>query len=84
MIYSQAFWRNGLGGAYYDPRKLTDEMIRCYRWPAQVRGADRGVANFCLAQFAAMRYEMRARLEAAPRSAGACGGGSASASHVGR
>ena len=62
MIYSQAFWRNGLSGAYYDPRKLTDEMIRCYRWPAQVRGADRGVANFCLAQFAAMRYEMRARL----------------------
>ena len=59
---AQAFWSSGLRGAYHDPAKLTEEMMLCYRWPAQVKGADRGVANFVLAQFAAVGYEMRARI----------------------
>jgi pimeloyl-ACP methyl ester carboxylesterase len=54
LIHSSTFWRNGLAGAYHDTSKLSEAMVRCYRWPAQVRGADRGVANFIVAQIAAL------------------------------
>ena len=50
LIFSGAFWRNGVGAAYHDASKLTESMLMAYRWPAQIKGADRGVACFVLSQ----------------------------------
>ena len=68
LIFSATFWRNGLAAAYYDATKLTDAMVVRYRWPAQVRGAARGVASFSLAVLQGGLAEAAARL-APPRRA---------------
>lgn len=57
LIFSRRFWRYGVGGAYFDGRKLSADMLQRYRWPAQVRGADRGVAAFVLAMLSGARLE---------------------------
>ena len=50
LIGSGAFWKRGVSIAYHQPSKLSSEMVARYRWPAQVRGASRGLASFVGAQ----------------------------------
>ena len=37
IIFSEAFWRRGVGAAYHEPARLTADMLLAYRWPSQVR-----------------------------------------------
>ena len=62
MVHSRGFWLNGVGAAYADPKRLSEQMLTRYRWPAQVRGSSLGVARFVLAQTSAVQGELSARL----------------------
>ncbi len=48
LLWSGRFWARGVGAAYADAARLVPPMVTRYRWPAQVAGADRGVACFVL------------------------------------
>jgi pimeloyl-ACP methyl ester carboxylesterase len=48
LLWSARFWKQGVGAAYADAARLAPPMLTRYRWPAQVAGADRGVACFVL------------------------------------
>ena len=48
LLWSARFWKRGIGAAYADAARLAPPMLTRYRWPAQVAGADRGVACFVL------------------------------------
>jgi pimeloyl-ACP methyl ester carboxylesterase len=48
LLWSARFWERGVGAAYADAARLAPPMLTRYRWPAQVAGADRGVACFVL------------------------------------
>jgi len=58
IIFSPTFWRKGLSMAYAQPSRLKADMIARYRWPAQVRGVDRGLSCFVRAAMFKMRKEM--------------------------
>ena len=66
IIHSPSFWQAGVGSAYADRARLTQAMLTRYRWPAQVRGADAGVARFVVAQISAAGQELRARWAGEP------------------
>jgi len=62
VIFSRRFWNIALHIAYAKPANPEPEMMVRYRWPAQVHGADRGVACVALAMMWRSKDELMQRL----------------------
>ncbi|KAF5841299.1 Alpha/Beta hydrolase protein [Dunaliella salina] len=52
LVRSPKFWVRGLSQAYYDPSRLSQELVDRYRLPSLVKGWEAGMFMFLLARLA--------------------------------